>query len=79
MTPAQNMWVMIFTFAPALALVIYKNWWVGLLALVSTLILSWALAFSVSSRLSANFMAIWAWLKPPMVAAVVFCAGWFYF
>ena len=73
------MWVMLFTFFPAIALSIYKQWWVGLLALVSTLILSWALAFLVSSRLPANSMAIWAWLKAPLVAAVVFCAGWFYF
>jgi len=79
MTPAQNIWVMLFNFGPAIFLAIYKSWWVGLLALVAAFVVSWLLVFLVSFRLPTNAMAAWAWLKPPLVATVVLSVGWFYF
>ena len=79
MTPIQNLWLTIFNYGPAILLAIYKQWWVGVIALVVTFILSWLLVFIVSSKLPNNAMVVWAWVKPPLVAAAVLVGGWFLF
>jgi hypothetical protein len=75
MTPMQNLWLTIFNFGPAIILSIYKQWWVGLVALVATFVLSWALVFVVTMNLSGKAMTIWAWIKPPIIAAIVLGVG----
>lgn len=75
MTPIQNIWLTIFNFGPAIYLGIYKQWWVGVLALVATFALSWVLVLFVSSKMPINILSIWAWLKPPIVGAIIVSAG----
>ena len=77
MTPLQNLYLTIFNFAPAIILGIYKQWWVGLLALGFSFALSWILTFVVTMNIPTNAMAVWAWAKPPIVASVVLGAGLF--
>lgn len=79
MTPSQNLWLTIFNFGPPIALAFLKSWWVGLLALAATFILSWVLAFLVSFKLQGKALVFWAWLKPPVVAAIVFSISWVLF
>jgi len=76
MTATQNLWLTIFNFGPALILAIYKQWWVGPIALVATFILSWLLVFAVSMNLPLKAMTTWAWVKPPIIAALVLGIGW---
>lgn len=75
MTPAQNIWLTIFNFGPAIYLAIYKQWWTGLLAIIATFILSWLLVFVISTKLPIKALTIWAWLKPPLIAITVLSAG----
>jgi hypothetical protein len=79
MTPLQNIWLTIFNFGPAIILGIYKQWWAGLLALLATFIISWALVFVVSLNLSGKAIVAWAWIKPPLIAAIVLGVGWWSF
>jgi membrane-anchored glycerophosphoryl diester phosphodiesterase (GDPDase) len=79
MTPMQNLWLTIFNFFPAIILGIYKQWWVGLIALAATFFISWLLVFAVTANLSMKAMAAWAWVKPPLVAAMVLLGGWWLF
>jgi len=79
MIPMQNLWLTIFNFGPAIILGIYKHWWVGLVAIATTFILSWLLVFVVTMNLSGKAMTIWAWVKPPVIAALVLGAGWWLF
>lgn len=79
MTPLQNAWCTIFNFGPAIILGIYKAWWVGLIAIAATFILSWLIAFSVTFKLPVGAMTAWAWLKPPLLASGVLAAGWWLF
>ena len=75
MTPMQNLWLTIFNFGPAIILGIYKQWWVGLVALVATFVLSWVFMFVVMMNLSGKAMKIWAWVQPPIIAAIVLDVG----
>ena len=79
MTPLQNLWLTVFNFGPAIILGIYKQWWVGLIALVATFALSWFLVFSVSTNLPPKAMTVWAWFKPPLLAGAVLGTGWWLF
>jgi hypothetical protein len=79
MTPLQNLWLTIFNFGPAVFLSIYKQWWVGIVALMATLILSWVLTLTVTMNISGANMTTWAWIKPPIIAATVLVAGWWLF
>lgn len=79
MTPMQNLWLTIFNFGPAIFLGIYKQWWVGILALVATFILSWALTLIITMNISSAAMTTWAWIKPPIIAAAVLAVGWWLF
>ena len=78
MTPTQQLWVTSFNFGPAIVLSIYKEWWVGIAALVANLAFSLLLFFLVSNRLPAKALIAWAWLKPPIVAVIVLWVGWRY-
>lgn len=79
MTPLQNLWLSIFNFGPAIILGIYKQWWVGLAAILATFILSWLLVLAVTVNLKGKAMVIWAWVKPPFIATVVLGSGlWFF-
>jgi hypothetical protein len=75
----QNIWVKIFNFIPPILLGIYKQWWVGIVALIATFALSWVLTFAVTINISGMAMTAWAWIKPPIVAVVVLGAGWWLF
>ena len=79
MNPMQNIWLTIFNFGPAIILGINKNWWLGLVAIASTFILSWVLVFVVTMNLQGKAMIIWAWVKPPIIATLVLGSGWFLF
>lgn len=79
MTPIQNVWLTIFNFGPAILLGIYKHWWLGVLALATTFILSWVLFFAVTPRIPINAVNAWAWLKPVVIAGVVLSIGWWGF
>lgn len=79
MTSMQNLWLTIFNFGPAVFLGIYKQWWVGVVALVATFVLSWVLTLAVTMNISGNAMTTWAWVKPPIIAAAVLGAGWWLF
>ena len=75
MTPMQNLWLTVFNFGPAIVLGISKQWWVGLLALFATFVLSWLLVLAVTKNLSGSAMTWWAWIKPVLVASVVLVSG----
>jgi hypothetical protein len=80
MTPMQHLWVAVFGFGPAIILGLYKQWWVGIVALVVTFVLSWILAVVAMMNISGfATMTIWAWIKPPIIAAAVLTAGWWLF
>ena len=79
MTSMQNFWLAAFNFGPAIVLAIYKQWWVGLVALFATFVLSWLLVFGVSNSLSASALTWLAWMKPVLVGSVVLFAGWHLF
>ncbi len=79
MTPIQNLYLTIFNFSPAVILGIYKQWWVGVEALVATFALSWILTLTVTMKLSGDSMMLWAWLKPPIVAIIILGCGWWLF
>ncbi len=75
MTPVQNIWLTIFNFGPAIYLGIYKQWWVSIIALVATFILSWLLVFTISTKLPLKALTLWAWLKPPLIGITILSAG----
>lgn len=79
MPPMQNFWLTFFNFCPAIFLGIYKQWWVGIVALVATFVLSWVLTLAVTMNIPDAEMTTWAWIKPPIIAAAVFGAGWWLF
>lgn len=78
MSPLQNLYLTLFNFGPAIILGIYKQWWVGFIALFVGLVLSWLLAL-FTLQLQGNALIFAAWLKPPIVAAVVLGGGWWLF
>ena len=76
MSPVQNLWLTIFNFGPALILGIYRDWLVAIIALIATVVLSWILMKVVTANLTNNkAMMVWAWAKPPLVAALVTGTG----
>ena len=76
MAPLQHIWLTIFNFAPAIILGIYKEWWVGIIAFIAGFILSWILAFTVTTIIPEKVFSIWAWIKPPIVAAIILYLCW---
>lgn len=76
MSPMQNLWLTFFSFGPAIVLGIYKEWWVGLLAITATFILSWILTAVLTVNLSLKAISVWAWVKPPIISSVVLFGGW---
>ena len=79
MTAIQQLWLTIFNFGPAIILGIYKEWWVGIIALVAGFILSWLLVFIVTVNIPEKAMTLWAWIKPPIIALSVLGLGWKFF
>ena len=77
MKPLQNIWLTIFNFVPAIILGVYKHWWLGIMALVATFILSWLLFFIISDKMTGKYFTTWSWIKPPMVATIVLTTGWY--
>ena len=79
MTPAQHLWSALFNFGPAIILGIYKQWWVAIIALVASFLLSRLLFLVVSINIPVSAMGLWAWIKGPVVAAIILSLGhWFF-
>jgi hypothetical protein len=77
MTPFQNLYLTLWNFGAAVALAAMKTWWVGVLAFALTVLTSLALSHLLPwARLSPERTIAWAWIKPPLVAIVVFVRCW---
>ncbi len=71
MTPAQHIWTTVFLWGPAIFIGIYSSWWLGVLAVPLSFILSLGLSVLITPKISMDLMAVWAWIKPPVIAGSV--------
>ena len=78
MTSWQNAWATLFNLGPDILLGFLTEWWVAIVALVATIAFSWAL-LPFTLRLSGSALQIAAWIKPPLVASLIFSGAWWLF
>lgn len=74
MTPLQNLYVLLFTFGPGFLVSQEYGWEIGIAVVVVIMAINFVSGLLLTPILLSmhwRLSALWAWVKPPLVAILV--------
>jgi hypothetical protein len=77
MTPFQNIWVLLCTVGPAIYVGFAVNWWAGVIAYITAILLGGILGLGLVSVVPVRFMAASGYLKNLVVAVIIVVSGYY--